>query len=271
MIYADSKVEIEAKRRAFIRKWRMKCRAVADSLEEAGDKLFTFTRSRKVSGNRSAHRMQLNVCTESSSGGSRPRLCCPQQKPRPCCSGLCWLLARSLCAKLRAGGASTKGQPIKRLTSPHDRITSSCWRSCRNQFQHKSRRHPSTKGQPIKRLTSPHDRIASSCWRSCQNQFQHKSRRHRRLHQNRQESLPRRWAPRPRSRPPPERPSANRSLSIIVPVSALPVWKLENGQQRPAPEARPARTERSEIVDQRLGRPKPNSRECRRVLPCCVV
>ncbi len=44
MIYADSKPEIEAKRKAFIRKWRLKCRAVADSLEEAGDKLFTFTR-----------------------------------------------------------------------------------------------------------------------------------------------------------------------------------------------------------------------------------
>lgn len=44
MIYADSKQEIEAKRKAFIRKWRLKCRAVADSLEEAGDKLFTFAR-----------------------------------------------------------------------------------------------------------------------------------------------------------------------------------------------------------------------------------
>jgi putative transposase len=44
MIYAGSKPEIETKRKAFIRKWRLKCRAVADSLEEAGDKLFTFTR-----------------------------------------------------------------------------------------------------------------------------------------------------------------------------------------------------------------------------------
>ena len=43
-IYADSKPEIEARRKAFIRKWRLKCRAVADSVEEAGDKLFTFTR-----------------------------------------------------------------------------------------------------------------------------------------------------------------------------------------------------------------------------------
>ena len=32
------------RRRAFIRKWRLKCKAVADSLEEAGDRLFTFTR-----------------------------------------------------------------------------------------------------------------------------------------------------------------------------------------------------------------------------------
>jgi len=44
MIYAASKQEVEAKRKAFVRKWRLKCRAVADSLEEAGDKLFTFTR-----------------------------------------------------------------------------------------------------------------------------------------------------------------------------------------------------------------------------------
>ncbi len=44
MIYADTKQEIEAKRKAFIRKWRLKCPAIAASLEEAGDRLFTFTR-----------------------------------------------------------------------------------------------------------------------------------------------------------------------------------------------------------------------------------
>jgi transposase-like protein len=44
MIYAKTGQEIEARRKAFIRKWRLKCRAVADSLEEAGDRLFTFTR-----------------------------------------------------------------------------------------------------------------------------------------------------------------------------------------------------------------------------------
>ena len=44
MIYADTAAEIETRRKAFLRKWRLKCRAVADSLEEAGDRLFTFTR-----------------------------------------------------------------------------------------------------------------------------------------------------------------------------------------------------------------------------------
>ena len=44
MIYAAAPEEIEARRKAFIRKWRLKCRAVADSLEEAGERLFTFTR-----------------------------------------------------------------------------------------------------------------------------------------------------------------------------------------------------------------------------------
>ena len=43
MIYAATREDIETRRKAFIRKWRLKHRAVADSLEEAGDRLFTFT------------------------------------------------------------------------------------------------------------------------------------------------------------------------------------------------------------------------------------
>ena len=42
MIYAATPKEIETRRKAFIRKWRLKHRAVADSLEEAGDRLFAF-------------------------------------------------------------------------------------------------------------------------------------------------------------------------------------------------------------------------------------
>jgi putative transposase len=44
MIYAATRQQIEARRKVFIRKWRIKHRAVADSLEEAGERLFTFTR-----------------------------------------------------------------------------------------------------------------------------------------------------------------------------------------------------------------------------------
>lgn len=44
MIYATTAPAVQAKRKAFLRKWKLKCRAVADSLEEAGDQLFTFLR-----------------------------------------------------------------------------------------------------------------------------------------------------------------------------------------------------------------------------------
>ena len=44
MIYAGTAAEVETRHKAFQRKWRLKCRAVADSLDEAGDRLFTFTR-----------------------------------------------------------------------------------------------------------------------------------------------------------------------------------------------------------------------------------
>jgi putative transposase len=44
MICAESRERVEARRKAFIRKWRLKHRAVADSLEEAGERLFTFAR-----------------------------------------------------------------------------------------------------------------------------------------------------------------------------------------------------------------------------------
>ena len=44
MIYAQTREQIAARRKAFIRKWRLKHRAVAESLEEAGERLFTFIR-----------------------------------------------------------------------------------------------------------------------------------------------------------------------------------------------------------------------------------
>lgn len=44
MIYAENREKVLARRQAFLRKWKLKCRGVADSLEEAGERLFTFLR-----------------------------------------------------------------------------------------------------------------------------------------------------------------------------------------------------------------------------------
>ena len=43
MICAGSAAEVARRRRLFLAKWRLKCPAVAASLEEADDRLFTFT------------------------------------------------------------------------------------------------------------------------------------------------------------------------------------------------------------------------------------
>jgi len=44
MIYAETAEEVATQRAKFRKKWRLKCAAVAASLEEAGDELFTFTK-----------------------------------------------------------------------------------------------------------------------------------------------------------------------------------------------------------------------------------
>jgi transposase-like protein len=44
MMYAHSAGEVLAKRKAFLAKWKLRCRPVATSLEEAGERLFTFLR-----------------------------------------------------------------------------------------------------------------------------------------------------------------------------------------------------------------------------------
>jgi putative transposase len=42
MSYGETREAVERARRAFLKKWRLRCPAVAASLEEAGDELFTF-------------------------------------------------------------------------------------------------------------------------------------------------------------------------------------------------------------------------------------
>ena len=44
MMYAGSAAEVVGGRKAFLAKWRLRCRPVAESLDEAGERLFTFVR-----------------------------------------------------------------------------------------------------------------------------------------------------------------------------------------------------------------------------------
>ena len=44
MVHAKTADDVLSKRKAFRARWKLRCRAVADSLEEAGERLFTFLR-----------------------------------------------------------------------------------------------------------------------------------------------------------------------------------------------------------------------------------
>ena len=44
MVYAETREAVEQARASFLRKWRLQCKAVVGSFEEAGDELFTFLR-----------------------------------------------------------------------------------------------------------------------------------------------------------------------------------------------------------------------------------
>jgi transposase-like protein len=81
MIYAASAADIEKKRKAFLRKWRLRCQAVADCLEEAGDRLFVFTKlpASQWKGARTTNAIER--LHEESSAGSRRKLSCLQPKP----------------------------------------------------------------------------------------------------------------------------------------------------------------------------------------------
>jgi putative transposase len=44
MMHAKTAAEVLARRKAFLARWKLRCRAVAESLQEAGERLFTFLR-----------------------------------------------------------------------------------------------------------------------------------------------------------------------------------------------------------------------------------
>src|SRR4030081_2824946 len=103
MIYAATPEEIAARRKAFIRKWRLRHRAVADSLEEAGGRLFAFTRLPPTQWRSARTTNAIERLHEDSSAGSRPKPFCRWPTPLQCCSGRCSPQDRSTCARWMVG------------------------------------------------------------------------------------------------------------------------------------------------------------------------
>jgi hypothetical protein len=104
--------EIEVRRKAFIRKWRLKHRAVADSWRRQGNACSPSIDYRQANGAAYARRMRSNDCTRNSSGGSRLKLFCHPPTPPRCCSGRCSLQDRSTCARLMVGRRSPQSPSI---------------------------------------------------------------------------------------------------------------------------------------------------------------
>ena len=95
MIYAATPQDIADRRKAFIRKWRLRHKAVADSLRKPEMRCSHSPRCHHRSGRAREQQTPLNVCMKSSSGGSKRRPCCRRRTPLRCCSGLCSRPARS--------------------------------------------------------------------------------------------------------------------------------------------------------------------------------
>jgi transposase-like protein len=134
MIYAESCAQIEARRKAFLRKWRLKHRAVADSLRKRAIGSSPSRACRRANGRARAPPTPSSGCTKSSSEGSRRKRCCRRQTRRLCCSGLCSPQGRSSCAKSMAGTRLLPSQVISRLTSQLDQISSKCRRCAAKNF-----------------------------------------------------------------------------------------------------------------------------------------
>ena len=99
MIYAATREDIEIRRKAFIRKWRLKT-ALSPTAWRRPSKVLHLHPSAAEPVAQRAQQMQSCGCTKSLSEGSTPRRCCRRQIPLPCCS---WDPVRSTCAKSMAG------------------------------------------------------------------------------------------------------------------------------------------------------------------------
>ena len=99
MIYASTPREMETHRKSFIRKWRLKCQAVADSLEEAGDRLFTFTRLPSSQWRSARTTNAVERLQEEFKRRIKTQTALPSAETAAMPAGRCLLPVRSPCAK----------------------------------------------------------------------------------------------------------------------------------------------------------------------------
>ena len=132
---AATRQEIEARRKAFIRKWRLKHRAVVDSLEEAGDRLFTFTRLPPSQWRSARTTNAIERLHEEFKRRIKTQTVLPSADTRRCCSGRCSHRARSICARSMVGRRSQQNSSISQLTSLPEAIPSCYRRSRHAEFQ----------------------------------------------------------------------------------------------------------------------------------------
>ena len=150
MIYAVTPEEIAARRKTFIRKWRLKHRAVADSLEEAGDHLFAFTRLPPSQWRSARTTNAIERLHEEFKRRVKTQTVLPSADTA---AMLFWALLASGQINMRkslpprrrgltAGKRSPRSPSISRLTSQPETIPSCYRRSRHAQFQPQSGRHP---------------------------------------------------------------------------------------------------------------------------------
>ncbi len=95
-----------------------------DTVEEAGDKLFTFTRVPPSQWKSIRTPNAIERLHEEFKRGSRRKPAALRRDSRPCCSGRRSRPVRSPCERSTAGKVSPKSPSTKSLTSPLDRIAS---------------------------------------------------------------------------------------------------------------------------------------------------
>ena len=103
IIYAESRESVEHARIGFARKWKLRCKTISASFEEAGDELFTFPAFPISQWKALRTTNALERIDEEFGGGSRPRLRSPARRRFCSCFSASCAVDKLLCAALSAG------------------------------------------------------------------------------------------------------------------------------------------------------------------------